>query len=1358
MFIFRLILSLLISYSLVFSANLRIENRGDWKLKNYDINEGSTPSNLKYFKFYDVLPDDINYELFKHKNIDSLKDKKLYVGYGVVDPNGKDCLILRKEDTGLKIDTKICLPWFRIEREYKTEQNPLSLLPSTLETLSKPRPPLMVNVCKKRGVAKRYQGGVTTCTSYFDKTAGGGCWNNPEQQRCYVNNCSRGITEQCEYIGSQIGDKKTLEGAVILEEQGNSGPSQASTKLNLTTHTYKCPSGTIVQGPCEERKDVLMFPYECKVDDPTTPLDDGEYTYCDEDKPIYDETGNITAFQGKCKDGTPMKCKVNSFKKTTSRCIEPIYETYTKTETFDYVDTRNYTEKSVDVLSGNPDMYSDNPNCLRSNTVEDARKQELFVKINGSGRLDDDIYIMRHKSDGTFVKVYCNMQHNEDNGNRKNYNGQVIQCIDNNGSYSFNKTVKIDTTDLVSVQQNTENENQTGTPFALGRTHYSSTKVRIDNIEVAPPSFPSNFPYYPNNGGNLKTWDNALGTLSILFPFSGAYQLFFYNKSGQQIAEYGLTDNDFKTINKNDSLQVMLGKRMTLAPGIKEDEKDDQNAARNDMWVEFGGGVYGGRDSNSGEAVQSPNDAYVKENAIYNVVVKDLLTGSVTPIPLSYPLPYANRIFISKLKVYENRKYRCYDDFKPFQAPDSNAREMFVCSKEQIWKDYKSGVRNNIDKLQQWDNKSLCEQNCFDQNVCSTKEVNDIVGFTCNSTDNSNINGDLGDNFFSNENECNLKCRKTYTCDSYIQNDCELVDEQLEKQAQDYTGKTLFRQRNVSYKCTRKVQKQTGCNKYDVQIAEGDININIDALGYETKDYSNAAEDALVKANMLDVGSQHIFSGWKGKCVIGMKMDSSYLSDPMTIVSYAMSAYNSYTYLNNDVSLWDQFSESDYGKTIKEGADKVTDAYDSAVEGVKDTYDNAVEKVGKLFSSDGAEGAEGAAGGAAGGASGGAAEGATGGATGGADTSDFNIDLKKFDDILNKEIIDGKDYLWKTITVRDLAKLGVSLTLDILAPTEDEFKLAEKLLQPYNNEDDVGVQAYTSCMSSIGLSFPALIGYSLNEPDASSNELRKPWEHPIRLTSNQLEMIVQTMGEEYVKHNYMYRSDSDGMLINIASKNAEAYTMAGQVVCAGAKVAQTMSYLNSKKDDTPDLGGNGSNMALSMAISVVSMFNPVIGFALKIAMDLFVNMFAKIDTCNDEVDAMARSLLEYKTLKFNKESQLCHPTREYCDKKFSFGFVKKCVRKGYDFCCYDKQTTKIFAIGLKEQLNQGWNNCVGITINDLKDVSFRECKDNEVPHIDKCISTKNYSEYKNTLFKQANKNINSNVLIEQIQEAMSQGY
>lgn len=51
------------------------------------------------------------------------------------------------------------------------------------------------------------------------------------------------------------------------------------------------------------------------------------------------------------------------------------------------------------------------------------------------------------------------------------------------------QTVNIDTTDIVTVQQASENENATSEPFVLGRNHYSSTEVVIDGVEVAPKTF-----------------------------------------------------------------------------------------------------------------------------------------------------------------------------------------------------------------------------------------------------------------------------------------------------------------------------------------------------------------------------------------------------------------------------------------------------------------------------------------------------------------------------------------------------------------------------------------------------------------------------------------------------------------------------------------------------------------------------------------------------------------------------------------------------------------------------------------------------------------------------------------------------
>ena len=102
----------------------------------------------------------------------------------------------------------------------------------------------------------------------------------------------------------------------------------------------------------------------------------------------------------------------------------------------------------------------------------------------------------------------------------------------------------------------------------------------------------------------------------------------------------------------------------------------------------------------------------------------------------------------------------------------------------------------------------------------------------------------------------------------------------------------------------------------------------------------------------------------------------------------------------------------------------------------------------------------------------------------------------------------------QAITNGSLTSFGISAAMQILAPTEAEFRLAEKLLNPLANSSDVSVQAYNSCLTSIGLSFPAMVGYSFDENDATSNQLKAPWKHPIRLTTEQLEAIVQVMGKE----------------------------------------------------------------------------------------------------------------------------------------------------------------------------------------------------------------------------------------------------
>ena len=102
---------------------------------------------------------------------------------------------------------------------------------------------------------------------------------------------------------------------------------------------------------------------------------------------------------------------------------------------------------------------------------------------------------------------------------------------------------------------------------------------------------------------------------------------------------------------------------MKYRPGFNP-ESDD--ACLKDDFLEIGGGVWGGHDSKTGtkacQNAPTTND-YIKEHAIYSILVVDLLTGNTTPIEMVYPLAYVNRVFVSKLKIYEKRKYRCY---KPF--------------------------------------------------------------------------------------------------------------------------------------------------------------------------------------------------------------------------------------------------------------------------------------------------------------------------------------------------------------------------------------------------------------------------------------------------------------------------------------------------------------------------------------------------------------------------------------------------------------------------------------------------------------------------------------------------------------------
>ena len=1357
---YLIVFVLIISY--LFSAsNPNTVERSNWEFSTTNISNTATPSNLKYYKYFDILPDEINFKVFENQDLSHLAGKKLYVGYGTANQNGANCKVFKAADTGLTQDITICLPWWRIEREYKSNSSSSTSSSSFLDTLKVIKPPLSVNYCKKWADGKSYPGGISVCTSYFDKNAGADCWTNPEQQKCFVDNCGFNIKNKCTYLDSAIGQKETLPTSV---DNSMGVPTQTDTKVKLTSHRYDCPSGPIADNiECIDKEFVLMYPFECKPDNPNTPQDDSETIYCDENNPVI-INGKIEGFKGTCSDGRSVTCNVNKFSSSTQVCKQPIYETETTNKLYSTELTRTYESKRVDVLSGEPDIYAQQSNCLRANTIQQAREQQLYVKIVGDGYLDDDIYVLRHNNSGGHQKVYCNMQHAENKGSAKAYNGDVLQCIDNNGNYSFNQTVNIDVTDIVTVQEASENENATSTPFALGRNHYSSTEVVIDGIEVAPKTFASDYPSYPNYDRHLRTWDNTLGTLSILFPFAGAYEIYFYNKNQEEVAKSTLDIEDFKSITQNNSLQLNLGKTMPLANGITEN-----NAARDDMWVEWGGGVFSGKTSKTGTPVASPLDDYVKTNAVTSIIIKDLLTNSITPIQLVYPLAYPNRVFVSKLKVYEYRQYRCYNDFNNFNILGQKSETKYVCTNSKEWQDYSNGYATNIGNLQRWQDETLCNQNCRTNFECQYTTESNKSGYKCVQRGGENLGGDISGNLFSSKSSCDSACFQQNQCTPYAESNCSIVDEKLSEPVTDYLGKTVYRKKALSYNCVDRVDKQVGCAQYDVKVAQGSLDYNLNAIGYETKNFSGNFEKSLVKAQMLEVGQQHIFSGWKGKCVNGMKWDFSYLSDPMTIMSYAMSAYQSMNYLAKADVGWAKDLKSNFsgfitgmenqynaavesmtgqGSTYKAVTDSVSGSYDKITSsiGLSSETTAPVSDAGKQVANVASDSVPGAT------------------ATNGTATANLNA-LEKAEAAVKQQVNNLTGIKWDdtvlnygsyvNITQGDLLMFGTKSALVILAPAEQDYITADKLLKGYagigTNDNDV--QNYNSCMASIGASLPNLIAWSANSPSDSSNQLVAPWKSPLIMTPEQLASVATVTSEKFVMSNYIYKQTSDDILISVIAMNQTAYMKAAQAVCMGSKVSQAAEHIQTV-NNSKDMSGA---IAMGIAKAALSMVCAPCGFAATIVMDMANNVFAKIDTCKDETDAMQWSMLDFKTNKFLNKQQ-CTFVNSDCDKKVNFSYGSKCVRTRYEYCCYDQITTRIFAEGLKKQLNKDWTNCNDITVDDLKDISYRECRTGEIANINKCIPTDQYSEFQQVLFRQASKNIGtslSNGLIDQAINSMA---
>jgi len=584
-------------------------------------------------------------------------------------------------------------------------------------------------------------------------------------------------------------------------------------------------------------------------------------------------------------------------------------------------------------------------------------------------------------------------------------------------------------------------------------------------------------------------------------------------------------------------------------------------------------------------------------------------------------------------------------------------------------------------------------------------------GYKCSIFGNStNLGGDLGPNLFTSQYNCESVCYNQDQCIPWEESTCKLVGTEVAKPVTDYTGKTVFTQKTYNWACDKEYEKIVGCNKWAVVTQAGNTDIGTYDPGYETLDFSANFTDAIGAASIGE-NSLHIWSGWAGYCENGMLFDNSWMSDPMQLLSLATMAFTGAL-------------QGGYGDTLQglaqSGADSVLSAADSAAEWANnvgvigdDTYFKVIDTIW--------------------------------------DTSDTVVQtVQGGTPSITESLSRAVSYETSTDLLRIASDVYTIATPLFSEVSEEDVKEADDYMKAIMGESQVEQAAlnYATCMSSIGLSFVDMAGYTA-DANITSEELLSPTQHPARLTVSQFHTLQVLSVGMNIKENYLVTKVENDIL-TITPLTRIALTNIGEAICAPLKTA----YIKQKRttlaaENSSSGGSKGAAMATAAVGAAIGYLPPPYNLIGTIIFKMLTSI-SDGDACTDYDLAMKWGITQAKTNKAIQGNQ-CHLQMSFCVKKWVWG---SCMRHRTNFCCYDQETTKIFVEAVKEELNKGWWSCNDISIYDMQNVSFRECESGETPSKDKCMSSAKYQELINVLMKNATKGLDVGRLANQAAESL----
>jgi len=309
----------------------------------------------------------------------------------------KKCAIRIKTNDYLK-PIKICAPWWRVESSF-INHNKETLIwggkEIDLSNFLMPDVPQRVTVCTERKEAIEEENTGTkrvTCKKYYSRTAGGGnsgqCLEEPIQPACEENECAGYIEHNCKKI-SQLPTFKDYTWGYIVKDGVK---IRVKMKDKIKTFVYECPAENPSANSCLKREEIVIFPKECPgsqcdelrtciLSNKSTGKECKEQYICEKIygdpsyTPVYHPDGTIKALRAKCKTTGEVieNDQIREMTYSKSDCLryEEIEETNTTIKKC--ISTKIKTMHTLETSITEPDIYANDPECVRTNNIEDSR-------------------------------------------------------------------------------------------------------------------------------------------------------------------------------------------------------------------------------------------------------------------------------------------------------------------------------------------------------------------------------------------------------------------------------------------------------------------------------------------------------------------------------------------------------------------------------------------------------------------------------------------------------------------------------------------------------------------------------------------------------------------------------------------------------------------------------------------------------------------------------------------------------------------------------------------------------------------------------------------------------------------------